>query len=187
MVVHFSWSVISFCSKTKMVLHGYSIGAQRVKNACISFRNFCDEQNIEAWVFSLLKSPIWIAMILNFQINRINSTIKWNFKLRAMKIFLLWSRKCWVNVDAWDVFNKWNRSAPLWRTSLTPCSGWEFNTWKHFLVDELILRLAFNHVLSICLNLDFPVLWWFSWSSRFWKLVGQFLWWDGKELKIRDI
>ncbi|XP_028076088.1 histidine-containing phosphotransfer protein 1-like isoform X1 [Camellia sinensis] len=25
-----------------------SIGAQRVKNACISFRNFCEEQNIEA-------------------------------------------------------------------------------------------------------------------------------------------
>lgn len=24
-----------------------SIGAQRVKNACIAFRNFCDEQNIE--------------------------------------------------------------------------------------------------------------------------------------------
>ncbi|KAI8011211.1 Histidine-containing phosphotransfer protein 1 [Camellia lanceoleosa] len=23
-------------------------GAQRVKNACISFRNFCEEQNIEA-------------------------------------------------------------------------------------------------------------------------------------------
>ncbi|XP_021904978.1 histidine-containing phosphotransfer protein 1 [Carica papaya] len=25
-----------------------SIGAQRVKNACINFRNFCEEQNIEA-------------------------------------------------------------------------------------------------------------------------------------------
>ncbi|KAA8527516.1 hypothetical protein F0562_034769 [Nyssa sinensis] len=25
-----------------------SIGAQRIKNACITFRNFCDEQNIEA-------------------------------------------------------------------------------------------------------------------------------------------
>lgn len=25
-----------------------SIGAQRVKNACVTFRNFCEEQNIEA-------------------------------------------------------------------------------------------------------------------------------------------
>ena len=27
-----------------------SIGAQRVKNACIAFRNYCEEQNTDAWV-----------------------------------------------------------------------------------------------------------------------------------------
>ncbi|KAH7843530.1 hypothetical protein Vadar_017799 [Vaccinium darrowii] len=31
-----------------------SVGAQKVKNACITFRNFCDEQNIEA-CFSCLQ------------------------------------------------------------------------------------------------------------------------------------
>ncbi|XP_059649137.1 histidine-containing phosphotransfer protein 1-like isoform X2 [Cornus florida] len=32
-----------------------SIGAQRVKNGCIAFRNFCEEQNVELWSNKLWK------------------------------------------------------------------------------------------------------------------------------------
>ena len=42
-----------FCLYNKWVFLVNSIGAQRVKNGCIAFRNFCEEQNVDGWVILL--------------------------------------------------------------------------------------------------------------------------------------
>ncbi|KAK4477963.1 hypothetical protein RD792_017228 [Penstemon davidsonii] len=41
-----------------------SIGAQRVKNACIAFRNFCDQQNVEGLSFG---SSITFAFLFQLE------------------------------------------------------------------------------------------------------------------------
>lgn len=35
-----------------------SIGAQRVKNMCVAFRNFCEEKNLDGWVLHFLPNAI---------------------------------------------------------------------------------------------------------------------------------
>ncbi|XP_027116123.1 histidine-containing phosphotransfer protein 1 isoform X2 [Coffea arabica] len=51
-----------------------SIGAQRVKNACVAFRNFCEEQNVEACLhqvkqeYLLVKSKLETLFTLEQQI-----------------------------------------------------------------------------------------------------------------------
>jgi hypothetical protein len=49
----------------------YSIGAQRVKNDCIAFRSFCEEQNIEGWVISLY---LILQIVLLFSINVLSNS-----------------------------------------------------------------------------------------------------------------
>ena len=40
-----------------------SIGAMRVKNVCIEFRNYCEAQNVEEWVISILILQSWFLPI----------------------------------------------------------------------------------------------------------------------------
>ncbi|KAE8660110.1 Histidine-containing phosphotransfer protein 1 [Hibiscus syriacus] len=53
-----------------------SIGAQKVKDACIAFRNFCEEQNIDAWV-ALLCLNLLIYNIFELEI-RIRCLMKFS-------------------------------------------------------------------------------------------------------------
>lgn len=102
-----------------------SIGAQRVKNACIAFRNFCDEQNIEAWVTSWNFFPPFSFL----------------FSQKFMNHYFFFA-------GAWDVFNKWNKSITLWRTSLKLCSGLVvIRSWLQFWNWFLLFGVFFSKLL----------------------------------------
>jgi hypothetical protein len=66
------------------------MGAQRVKKACVAFRNFCEELNAEGWVIILLPFSFCLLAI--------------EFEIWKTKVFL-YQGGCLITV-AWDVYNK---------------------------------------------------------------------------------